>query len=722
MDRMTSTKQRAMTVAELIQTVLGRDPAKLPVWPPDAFAVAAIVLKRTGAYLRPVDSNDPVSPWDLEEILKVAEAWRAHLDGNANSSSAALGKLRGWWSELLSVSGQRTDDLFVHARSGKDPQDRQRSRSAVTSLRKLLIAADEACRDAGLLGPWSADDSGSPAFYLRCAENLFWRWWRSPDYDALSSLCEEVHPTRAIVLPKVHVTQTGLTLNSLSRHLALCDIGADVAPVWRWIPSTYHLAEERAGINLLVIPHPSQVHPRSFSPARTASANPRRAGYFSCEAGRLDEDDRRRIVAAAELVQEQHGRLDALVMPEIATGTKDFERLCHDLGRWADADEDGQWQRDGIVVVAGVGDHDSGRPAADGPASQNKVAISFRLAGLRVAPGGQQSKHHRWCLDPHQVRQYGLGTQLDPRKVWWEDIDISQRPIYFWSIAEWLTMSVLICEDLARQEPVAEVVRAVGPSLVIALLADGPQLRERWSARYATVLADDPGCAVLTVTSLGMAELSRPSGRPVSRVVALWKDAKEGAVEIDLPPEAFGVVLSLTREPSETTTIDGRTGEIPARLKLSGIRPVTKKEVDAKAKEFEELECPGEREVQLLLQPYQSAALSIALFSLIRSGRAAAQRGNDWPPALEGFAEFRKPDRPENVDTQLWNIVDDDWLKSLVVNGLYGGDGAEPSAQRPARKLEQLVDQIRQRTPAEADPAQAEPAVREGGVDQRRGT
>lgn len=69
---------------------------------------------------------------------------------------------------------------------------------------------------------------------------------------------------------------------------------------------------------------------------------------------------------------------------------------------------------------------------------------------------------------------------------------------------------MLVCEDLARQDPAADLIRAVGPNLLIALLMDGPQLSGRWPARYASVLAEDPGTSVLTLTSLGMAERSRP--------------------------------------------------------------------------------------------------------------------------------------------------------------------------------------------------------------------
>ena len=48
------------------------------------------------------------------------------------------------------------------------------------------------------------------------------------------------------------------------------------------------------------------------------------------------------------------------------------------------------------------------------------------------------------------------------------------------------------------------MLRAVGPNLIIALLADGPQIASRWPGRYAAAFADDPGSSVLTLTSAGM--------------------------------------------------------------------------------------------------------------------------------------------------------------------------------------------------------------------------
>jgi hypothetical protein len=119
----------------------------------------------------------------------------------------------------------------------------------------------------------------------------------------------------------------------------------------------------------------------------------------------------------------------------------------------------------------------------------------------------------------------------------------------------------------------------VGPNLVIALLMDGPQLTSRWPARYATVLADDPGSSVLSFTSIGMCEFSRPPGKSPSRTVALWKDAYSGeAVQIDLPHGADAILLNLVRHVDEEWTADGRSDYGAAGYPaLAGIHPVTAK-------------------------------------------------------------------------------------------------------------------------------------------------
>jgi hypothetical protein len=212
-----------------------------------------------------------------------------------------------------------------------------------------------------------------------------------------------------------------------------------------------------------------------------------------------------------------------------------------------------------------------GRSETNGRRGTNEVRLSF--PSLKDV---SQRKHHPWKLDEGQVIQYGLGGVLSPYREWWEYIDCTDRHLNFISISEDLVVCALVCEDLARPDPVANIIRSVGPNLVIALLMDGPQTKERWAARYATVLADDPGCSVLSLTSLGMAQLSRPrTGPSRSRVVALWKDRFNGATEIELPPGYDTVAISLSTRYDEEFTADGRgDGGNAAFPILSGVHPI----------------------------------------------------------------------------------------------------------------------------------------------------
>jgi hypothetical protein len=156
----------------------------------------------------------------------------------------------------------------------------------------------------------------------------------------------------------------------------------------------------------------------------------------------------------------------------------------------------------------------------------------------------RQNKQHRWSLDEGQINQYHLGGALHPDIRWWEAMQVPRKAIQFIEVAE-LTHVGLVCEDLAHNDAIADLIRSVGPTIVVVGLLDGPQLASRWAARYASVLADDPGSAVLTLSSFGMVERSRPPGRDASRVIALWKDPVRGTREIPLDPGAHAVLLTV---------------------------------------------------------------------------------------------------------------------------------------------------------------------------------
>jgi hypothetical protein len=148
---------------------------------------------------------------------------------------------------------------------------------------------------------------------------------------------------------------------------------------------------------------------------------------------------------------------------------------------------------------------------------------------------------------------------LHPHIRWWERIEVPPRLVQFVELGEGITLVYLVCEDLAQSDGLADVLRAVAPTIVAAFLLDGPQLASRWAARYASVLADDPGSVVQTLTSFGMTERSRPHGRDASRVIALWKDPLRGLREIPLEPGAQGVLLSASFDRTKRRSADGRT-------------------------------------------------------------------------------------------------------------------------------------------------------------------
>ncbi len=174
------------------------------------------------------------------------------------------------------------------------------------------------------------------------------------------------------------------------------------------------------------------------------------------------------------------------------------------------------------------------------------------------APKYVQYKHHRWQLNATKIKQYGLSQQLDTGKKWWEAIKIPRRRVSFLNVGDKMTLCHLICEDLARQDPIADLIRQVGPSLVVTILLDGPQQRDRWASRYATVLSEDPGCSVIALTSFGMVSRWNSPYRSMSRVIALWSNKESISREIELEHGAEAVLLTIEVGTEQEITADGR--------------------------------------------------------------------------------------------------------------------------------------------------------------------
>jgi hypothetical protein len=515
------------TLGELVRFLDGDAfdaPYACLVWPPDTFALVASILMRSGAYCHvltkwPPGTGRSHDKW-VRAIQDSGKKWRASA-ANGDDPPRELAK---WWRVVAAHTGMRLVDL------GEAP-------AACDALLQLLAAADEASVSVGIperpLDPYCS----RAALLLR-----------------RGSLAQRVDPAKVRVFPKQHTPRSGLTLRSLSHHLALLP-GGDVQVHWREMPQ---MASQT--LNLLLAPWPERTVPDQF----------RRAAGMSYEMpsnfGLVEYHPRKSTQASARIrsliraARDLCGRVDGVLFPELALSRQEYGRV-----RKAVLDEK-------AFLVCGVADP----PRAKGKPGRNRVVFDAPFGGLTWNVL-EQDKHHRWRIDRGQIEMYGLGGHLDPGMDWWEFTTIAERQVHFVTLNRDVTVCCLICEDLARQDPVAEIVRSIGPNLVIALLMDAPQVSGRWPARYATVLADDPGSSVLTLTSVGMVDLAKaPPGVTPSRSVALWKDAhSRSAREIELPQGCAGILLNLCNDAIREWSADGRDdGGASVYPRLAGVHYV----------------------------------------------------------------------------------------------------------------------------------------------------
>lgn len=550
-----------MPVKNLISYLLDRDwtepNERFLCWPPDAFAVAASVLKASGAYVNITRGWPP-------QGFEIGEMPNAENDNPYHEKMTQLGKeWRLSWSRDGYTIPKYVLDLWSKVWKHRDKalKDVGKEDELWPALVQIVAVADQASGGLGVkMGPGIFMEAISLT-----VESLA---DASKDFVATpTTLCKEIKSNKVVVLPKMSTPQTGMTIRSLSHHIALVS-NTEAVPIW------YQALSDRSqqfseAMNLLLLPWPLKIHPSQFCPVEkgvieTTNIPQAVFGLFQYKPRELDPIQVANVEKICDQVKDQIGPVHGIVLPEMALNNKGFARLV-DVAK----------QKDVELLIGGIYEKTTSDPG------ENAVRIWRRMVTL--VDGTEtvhehkvlQQKHHRWMLDRSQICRYGLGATLNPRLKWWEYSRMIGRSLALVNLDGWLTLAALVCEDLSRPDPVAEVIRAVGPNLVIALLQDGPQLNSRWPARYATVLADDPGSSVLTLTSLGMTELSRPPGKAVSRVIALWKQTGEDAIEIDMPPGADALVLCLSKEKEKQWTADGRhdSGET-GLVKLAGIHPI----------------------------------------------------------------------------------------------------------------------------------------------------
>jgi hypothetical protein len=501
-------------------------------WPPDLFALTELILDNSQAY-RFVLSPPGDARWPPDRYANwaqaVEEAGRVWSSWVENPHRAALPDLLTQeWGIFREQVGVPLEDLA----EGHDWR-------MCEALLTLHAVADEAC--AGLGVALGRSDEKGCIYRARGRERL-----------ARTGSLARIHPHLVRVLPKVGTSPNGTALGSFSRYACVHRPGAEVR--WSKIPARHRGTDPQAEYaNLLLLPWPLRVRASDFHPVegsvRRLTNDP--FGYFEfAPAERLDLDLVDRTILAA---LDEVASVDVVVFPESAVDESDLEDL------------EALLDRHGVtMLITGVRQ----RAPQPGrlPGNWVHMGVSSMLEKGAAATGSardqwfhvRQNKHHRWSLDESQIYQYHLGGALHPHIRWWEAMDVTRRTVQFVELGEELTLVCLVCEDLSQNDDVAEVVRSVGPTLVLTPLLDGPQLTSRWAARYASVLADDPGSAVATLTSYGMMRRCRPPGQDSSSVVGLWRDPVRGTREVPLEAGAHGVLMTICGDRAHRRTADSR--------------------------------------------------------------------------------------------------------------------------------------------------------------------
>jgi len=495
-------------------------------WPPDVFALTNMVLERSEAFrfaLGPPGEWPPAHYDDWSQaVTEAARQWSGWVD-----------KRRGAVPELVveewRAFRQRALVPLEQLAAGCEGR-------LCEALLTLHAIADEACAGLGI----ALDSSDADASVYRA---------RGRELLARTGSLARVSPRFLRVLPKVVTPPSGRA--AFSRYA--CVHGPGIAAHWNKVPARHRgtdMTSEYA--TLLVLPWPMRVRESDFRPLEGSVQRLAKQpyGFFEfapAEALDLELLDRVLVSARAEV-----NSVDVVLFPESAIAQEEIGPLEELL------------YRHGVnFLYAGV--REQSREPGGLPANWLHMGISplfEKGADLPQAPASpwihiRQNKHTRWSLDENQIYQYHLGGVLHPGIQWWEAIEVPRHAVEFIEVAE-LTLACLVCQDLATNDDIAALMRSVGPTVVVAALLDGPQLTSRWAARYASVLADDPGSAVLTLSSFGMVARSRPHGRDAAPVIALWKDPSRGIREIPLESGAHGVVLTVCMNRATRRTADGR--------------------------------------------------------------------------------------------------------------------------------------------------------------------
>lgn len=567
-----------------------------PIFPQDVFGFCGILLHWSGAYnyICPDSSCFPnsmvrldVPNADVKKAHELGLKW-AKFDfnfiaaGDTAASDAAPSipqEVQDLWLELMS----HADEPLVNR-----PEDNSMVPAWWQSCYLLTIIGDEACQGVGRFTGEQAQNINRVSWvdsYLILGERITRNKTHekagrtiengiepaAPLYLAQQqrSICFALSQDVACVQPKSRTPAVGCTLRTFSQHLALLPHRGAINVYWQRPPASNLGSPENADFNILLIPYPYKMNARDFQPAPPGEgdATNQSWGWFHIDQSWLpnesDIPDFIKFVSALITEAQKSGAVHAVIFPEYALNWRVFREVSELIANEFKSVN---------FLTSGSSSNCRGE---DGNFVLSANFYNMRRNGdtHRSYTATSRPKHHRWRLNKSQIETYGLEKSLSPDKVWWERINIPTRELHVNLFMENSTFTTLICEDLARSDPVHEALRNIGPNLVFALLMDGPQIAQRWSARYSTGLSDDPGSSVITFTSRALLHASKQvrdkkasSQKPKkskpkenhSWSVAIWKDDEGWPEEIICGPNYQATLCRVIGRKVEEISFDGR--------------------------------------------------------------------------------------------------------------------------------------------------------------------
>ena len=503
------------------------------LWPPNAFAIIGKFLDLTGKY-RLIISGENDFKWggnEVEEVQALGQNWNEFLTVSVKELPSPDGKLLELIYSVFNTSNLNTEINELTNQS-----------EFMRDLFKLFFSADVSFNGVNSLkynGLVVDSVLGKLSSILLVNSNL------------KTQELSKTKPGYGFVQFKQAVCQSGISLNSLTSNMAFIRPEVEILHLTRKEEKS-----TRGVLNILILPWPEIIDKNYFKPIENHPSLNMDEYFGFFEYSHTSIIDASKVIDKVEKARKETGEVDLIVFPECSMTTSNGEEIYKKI-----FDHYNTINNLSNIPTLILGSFKKGDSNNYG---ENTLKIFYsskegRKKNIKyIDENKEQHKHHRWFLDKSQIFNYKIGSVLAPNKKWWEYSKVSNRElISYYCTKHDFQMSPLICEDLARQDPVAPVLRALGPNLIVALLLDGPQLSGRWSGRYASILSEDPGSSVLSVTPLGMTLRADGAGFTPSRVVALWSEPGK-SVELSVNKNSNAIFLSLEKTHEDRWTADGR--------------------------------------------------------------------------------------------------------------------------------------------------------------------